>query len=72
LLRLIMTENLGRISFVDDPGLISQQDLFRFSSSGVLWRNPTTGFTGYYEMDSSGNLRGWHDIGGSSTSCLVY
>jgi hypothetical protein len=151
-----MTENLGRFSFVGDPSLISQQDLFRFSSAGVhqytagspayfsinngatnlgnwnttnggdygdwdssvgadmglafsnsgvidpftqrdlinmdvigynyqevnrdfslnaisdvLWRNPTTGATGYFQMTPGGFNGGWHDIGGSSTSYSI-
>jgi hypothetical protein len=151
-----MTENLGRFSFVDGVSTISQQDLFRFSSSGthqyttgspayfsinngasnlgnwnttnggdygdwassvgadmglafgssgviepfttrdvinmdvigynyqgvnrdfnlntisdILWRNPTTGITGYFQMTAGGFNGGWHDIGGSSTSYSI-
>jgi hypothetical protein len=40
--------------------------------SDVLWRNNSTGVVGYYQMDVSGNLQGWHDIAGSSTAYLVY
>jgi serralysin len=36
--------------------------------SDILWRNPTTGVTGYYQMSAGGVFQGWHDVGGSSTA----
>src|SRR5215510_919189 len=57
-----MTENLGRISFVDDPNLISQQDLFRFSSSGV--HQYGTGSPAYFSINNgASNLGNWDTSG---------
>ena len=41
------------------------------SVSDILWRNPTTGVTGYYQMSAGGVFQGWHDIGGSSTAYAI-
>ncbi len=36
--------------------------------SDVLFRQDSSGDTGYYQLNSNGTLQGWHDIGGSSTA----
>ena len=57
-----ITEVLGRMSFVDDPSLISLQDFFRFSGLGAHVYD--TSATAYFSIDNGAtNLGNWDTSG---------
>lgn len=54
-----ITEVLGRLSFVDDPDLISVQDFFRYSGTGAHVHG--TGAPAYFSINNGvTNLGNWH------------
>jgi hypothetical protein len=58
----------GGVSQLNAP---SPSDFNGDGTSDILWRNNAIGDTGFYQMNVSGTLQGWHDIGSSSTAYTV-
>jgi hypothetical protein len=50
--------------------VVATGDYLGDGTSDVLFRNNTTGDTGFYEIVNGANA-GWHDIGASSTAYHV-
>ena len=68
-------QNVAKSSLVSSEFLLGNStsaavthDLNGDNISDILWRNPTTGVTGFYKMAAGGVFQGWQDVGGSSTS----
>ncbi|MGY4171593.1 beta strand repeat-containing protein [Bradyrhizobium sp. USDA 4529] len=52
-------------------GLPAASDFNRDGVSDVLFRDDSTGDTGFYQLNNDGSFGGWHDIAGSSTAYSV-
>jgi hypothetical protein len=65
--------NIQVASFTDRTISLRQPNIDDFSdsrTSDILFRNYTSGDTGFYQMSNGSNI-GWQDVGGSSTAYAI-